>query len=253
MKHILYSIFVLLFLHITLAQEYAQKVSLTPLVSLTCPQHDFNDNYKNAFGSGFELGINKDYTDIGLNTFVAWYIDYFKISDYNNYGTINSIHIGYNWYVYFLSTGYSVGCSRFYVPDSIYQHLGNNTGTELLSENNYNQLSFSNDIGLRFPIRPLSSSLSFYYHLVTVERAWMFWHQSLSQVISSFVPVLFEDWALDAVKHNNMAGAIFFKLVSSGITYVWYDYNYKHHNWPWHDSKALNYQRAVFKISFYLN
>jgi len=41
------------------------------------------------------------------------------------------------------------------------------------------------------------------------------------------------------------------KMVSLGIAWAWYRYNYEHHDWPWRDDKAMNYQKATVGLSFY--
>jgi len=141
--------------------------------SFTYPQHE--TNYQNYYGGGISLGINYDTANgvYGTKNYLAWSNDQFKISG-GGFGVLNSYHFCHEEYVYFFSSGFSGGFSRFSIPDDAFVRLGNSTGTELRGENHYNQLSYSTDMGLRFPLRIFSVDCD--YHLVTVERAWMFWH-----------------------------------------------------------------------------
>jgi hypothetical protein len=238
-----------------LAQDYDPDVKNRGFVGLTgsftFPQHQFKTNYANYYGGGISLGFNYDSANgtIGRDFSLSWSNDQFKISG-GGYGVLNSYFLDYDSYIYIFSTGVSGGFSRFSIPGDAWTHLGNTTGTELLTENHYNQLSYSTDMGLRIPLKIMDIDCD--YHLVTVERAWMYWHMGLSATIMELSQLPSSKIEEYAIKNGDMALAILMKAVSLGIACAWYRYNYEHHDWPWHDDKAMNYQKATIGISFYL-
>ncbi len=227
------------------------RLTLTPLATFTNPFNDFGENYLSGVSGGIKLGINSDLATgkLGFDEYLAWYNDRFKLRGSNDYGTLNTISANWDFYLFYLTSGMGWGVSRFDVADGVYQRLGDNTGTELQEKNKRWDFSYDRYFGLRVPVVNFLA-LDCQYHFISVEKTWMSWHSSISGSIIEITELPFEGIASEMAKQDNLPVAIIMELISAGISWAWYRYDYNHHNWPWHDEPPMRFGRASIGVTF---
>lgn len=235
------------------AQEYSGSgechLTVTPMFTFSYPIFDFNENYQYNWGTGAKIGFNTDMGGLaGLNFDLSWYMDRFKIRDTEYKGTMNNIGIAWDIYILYLKSGMGWSVGWFDLNDSMYRRFSG-TGMELENESREAKFSFDRYFGLRVPIGEYMA-LDCSYHLISIEKEWMFWHSTLSGSIKEITIMPFDAIADKLLESHRPAGAVLMKLVGAGISWVWYYYDYEHHNWPWHDVKPVRYVRGSIGVSF---
>jgi hypothetical protein len=227
------------------------NIAITPLASFAYPNFKFGDNYSSYYAGGIKACLNIDALKslVGFDIGMSWYYDQFEARQINKLASLNSIGLNYDAYLFYIMSGMSWGASRFDASSDIYQHFGNNTGTEYGANNGKWEFSFARSYGLRVPIGPWFA-VDAEYQLVSVETCYMVWHNMLSGTIEA-IPVAACDYVADTVfKNNNLPLAIIMKLASAGISWAEYYFDYNHHDWPWHDPSPMRFPRCAIGVTF---
>jgi hypothetical protein len=227
------------------------NIAITPMASFAYPNFKFGDNYSSYWAGGLRACLNTDMVkglagyDIGL----SWYYDQFKAREIDKIASLNSIGLNFDFYLFYIVAGMDWGASRFDASDEIYQHFGNNTGTEYGTNNGKWEFSFSRYYGLRVPIGPWFA-VDAEFQLVSVETCYMFWHNMLSGTIYEIPVGVCDGFAEAAYKQDNIPMAIIMKLVGAGVSWAEYYFDYKNHDWPWHDPSPMRFPRGVIGVTF---
>jgi len=224
-------------------------IAVTPFATLSYPMHYAKKNYTYAWGGGAKLGLNYSSPQLlGYDFGVFCGVDQYRYNQ-NDFAKMTNICLDYSANLLFVTIGSSVGAARFMINKNTYDSLDGSTGTELKKENNQWQFSSSLDLGLRIPIGKVCA-IGTEYSLVSTERAYMFWHALLSGAIKQVTLQPFSNAAAKRLENNDLAGAVIFKIINLGIVGCWYWFDYKHHNWPWHDDPPLRSSRITFSTTF---
>ena len=153
-----------------------------------------------------------------------------------------------------LFKGNCIGGGRFSLDDQIFKKLGESTLTELEHENDMNQLFYGTIYGVHLTgLKHVSLELS--YDQMSVERAWMVWHQMVSTIAYGFASEAVPEIA-DLVLSDNITSSMPFNvlalLIKAGVSYYLYDWDYAHHNWPYSgDDPPLHYTRTTLTLNIY--
>jgi hypothetical protein len=222
------------------------NIGVTPAGTFTYPVRDFGENYRDNWGGGLKVNLNMDALrgKLGLNLGLLGYYDQFKVRGQNENASLTTIALNMDIYLFYVTSGMTLGAGRFQVGDNVFNGFGGNTGTELGDENKEWQMTSSRYFGFRVPVGKWVA-IDCNYHLVSTERAWMFWHSLISGTIEEIPIAICDGIADNFVKQDKVPAAIIAKLVGIGFSWAWYYFDYNHHNWPWNDSKPLRYQRIA--------
>ncbi|HIE13814.1 TPA: hypothetical protein EYP70_00930 [Candidatus Bathyarchaeota archaeon] len=171
------------------------------------------------------------------------------------------------YYAYSYSLG---GASRFSIAETTYERLGRSTLSELKGENNMLQkssltqhsvlLSFSDYVSLQYS-----------YGFMNIERAWMFWHELVSDItqvaiiigMSAVPAILPEEMRISCLISifqilrivspllRHKGGAVILIGTMRFLFNLWWDnFNYKHNNWPFDDEPPLRYRKHTLTLSY---
>jgi len=153
-----------------------------------------------------------------------------------------------------LFQGEIIGGGRFKLDEQIFNKMGKTTLTELLHENNMNQVFSGNVYGIHLTgLEHVSLELS--YDQMSIERAWMVWHQFVSTIAYSIakgaVPEI-SGWILPDNVTNSKLFHIFSLFCKAGVSYYLFDWDYDNHNWPFNgDDPPLHYTRTTLTLNIY--
>jgi len=149
-------------------------------------------------------------------------------------------------------TGGSTGLSKFSIADSVFDNLDKSTLTELKDENGDIQSSGCWKFGAQVALKDLIPgmkllSVTYSYDLMTVERAWMPWHSIISAIIFGAVTGVFD--GVGNIAPDSPIVGLAIMGIKAGATALWYNFDYRHHNWPFKDHEPLKYHRQSVSIS----
>ena len=239
------------------------------------PQRMLADSYESSFGFGFGIGLA--ITPLGINNLHVGSISLnyskefiqlkntvarnFNISE-NTTASLSSIHLGWGVGVpivfsksFFISPylNAGIGGTSFSIEENVYEKFGKSTLSELKGENRLTQLSYYRQLGLIFSgIEHIS--LNYSYSFFNVERAWMFWHLTVSGIIhyaaSYSVPFVLNLVLPDKVLYSLPYSLVIlaYQITASIISY---NLDYKYHNWPYNDDPPLRYHRQMLTLNYY--
>jgi hypothetical protein len=116
------------------------------------------------------------------------------------------------------------------------------TLTDLREVNNRPKLMCSYLYGLQYPITD-HIQLQAELNLVSVEKAWMFWHQCISGALQEITVLPFLSAGEYFLRDDNAVGGVISYFLGMGVGVAWYFLEYRQHNWPFNDAKPLRYSR----------
>ncbi len=227
------------------------SISVTPMATLSCPNFKFGDNYSPYWGGGAKACLTMDVREgmAGFDLGLSWYYDQFKAKETGTIAGMNNLSLGFDMYVYWIISGINFGASQFDASDAIYNSLGGKTGTEFGARNRELAFSYSRYFGLRVPIGGWVA-VDCEYQLVSLETSYMFWHNSLSGGIAGVTMAPFTLAAASCLMNKNILGAIISKVLGAGVSWAWYYFGYKNHDWPWHDPSPMCFPRCLLGVTF---
>jgi hypothetical protein len=149
-------------------------------------------------------------------------------------------------------TGSSTGISKFSISDVVFDKLDQSTLTELKEENDRIQASNCWKTGAQVSLKDLIPgmkllSVMYSYDLMTVEKTWMPWHSIINALIFGTVNGVFD--AFGQISPNSSVLGLVVLTLKAGTTALWYNFDYKHHNWPFKDYEPLKYHRESISVS----
>lgn len=242
--------------------------------SYSYPQELFGDSYEPSYGSALSIGsviTPEGMTNLHVGTkYLSFCRDLVllrgpvarsrHVGD-DTKATILSIHAGAaegqplilsRYFALTPLMGEGLGGSQFSIPQAVYESFGDSTLTELKHENDEVQLSHYRRLGVL--VSGLENvSLQYSYDLMSVERTWMTFHSMISGAISDLiidgVPRAFRTSLPEEVSNSIPFGLtlLAYKAIAS---YLWYEFDYDHHNWPFEDAPPLHYHRQVLALNY---
>lgn len=242
--------------------------------SYSSPRELFGDNYEASYGSALCIGsvvTPKGISNVHVGTkYLSFSRDLVLLKDSaarshhvsdDTKATILSIHAGaaegqpLTLSRYFALTplmGEGIGGSKFSIPESVYDSLGGSTLTELKGENDMVQLTHYRRFGVLLSGME-NVSLQYSWDLTNVERAWMVFHSMISGAISDLI-IDGVPGALRKTLPEEVSNSIPFGLVllayRATASYLWYEFDYEHHNWPFDDDPPLKYHRHLVTLNY---
>jgi hypothetical protein len=148
--------------------------------------------------------------------------------------------------------GHKVGVSWFSIDEDDYNQFGHTTLTELKHENNRGQLGTGRQLGVLLTgFDPFSVQYS--YDLMSAERTWKFGHGLVSALCSGLLidgVTQLGRALLSPEAQPSTAVEVILMAYQAAASYYWYDYTYKHNNWPFKDEPPLRYQRHVLALHY---
>lgn len=185
----------------------------------------------------------------GFDVFISADADKFKLRGTNNQAEIYNAYFGLDVYWFCIKLGAGLGGLKLSLPDSVFNNLGRTTLTELKSENKYIQFSDFRCIGLKIPMDRVAIDADWTF--ISADRAFMFWHMLLSDLISVSLFQMTNDLASKLIENEEtqLIGGLLI-AANIGLQVMWYDINYKYRNWPFRDGPPFRYQRYSFGLDF---
>jgi hypothetical protein len=226
-------------------------ISVTPMAALSCPNFEFGDTYSPYWGGGAKACLNMDLFEGngGFDFGVSWYYDQFKAKETGSIAGMNSLGLGIDMYAYCIISGINIGASEFTASDALYNSFGGNTGTEFGARNRAIAFSYSRYFGLRVPIGPWFA-VDGEYQLVSAETHYVFWHNVFSGGIADVTMLPFTFATISSLLNKNIGGVIAAEVLGAGVSWAWYYFGYKRHDWPWRDPSPMCFPRCLLGVTF---
>ncbi|NVM56733.1 MAG: tetratricopeptide repeat protein, partial [Desulfobacterales bacterium] len=131
-----------------------------------------------------------------------------------------------------------------FVNEATFSNLGETTLTELGRENNLTNYGFFYEFGLDALVLD-HLAIDINARLESVDRVYMVWHDIISEV-SFFLPIKGIDYVISRLPK----GWQWLYLYRIPIWIAWYNFQYTHPNWPYNDSKPLQFVTYEFGIQW---
>ena len=254
---------------VTQSKDIINGFSPSLIVSgtLSTPKKVSANSYEQSYGYLLSFGIMSASQDqkknIINNVSILFSKDAFITKEdiaKDNKATITSIHLSNtdhlpiiisNNLLFMPYTGGSTGISKFSIPDEVFNKQ-KSTLTELEEENGDYQSSGCWKFGAQVALKDLIPSMkllsvTYSYDLMTVEKAWMPWHSIINTIIFGIATGMLD--SINQLSPNSHILGLLVMGLKVGITALWYNFDYKHHNWPFKDYEPLKYHRQSVSIS----
>jgi len=243
--------------------------------SFSTPREMSADSYEPYYGSSLGIGLMMsprgiDNVHVGTH-YVCFSRDVLRLKgsiasefsvDENTEATLSSLHVGAGvgepliasrYFVLTPYMGAGAGGARFSIPDEAFNNFGESTRSELGRENREVQITTYRQFGII--ISGLKHvSLQYSYDLTNVERTWVVFHSMVSGTISNII-ISGVPGALSATVAADVRYLPAFRLAvlayQVAAAYLWYNFDYEHHNWPFDDDPPLKYHRQKVSLNYY--
>ena len=223
-------------------------VSLAGAYALPLWDSRLDGNYNGFFGGGIGTGFSFDRKGRQTSVGLSYALDTLRFKGPGDrLAVMNSFHFvsSTGRYVEFTS---GEGVSFIDVPAGLYRSAGNNTGTELGRENRKAEHSYSSGLAVSVPLDE-DVTAQVRVDLMSVDRSWVFWHETASELILSIPRLPFAFLGERYQRKGKTAAAAICNVAQFGLSLAAWTLSYRRYNWPWDDVPPVRYIRNNVGIS----